>query len=352
MRPSPERDALVALTNREYPVSQAMWRSFWGRLRGRTLRPGEAVALVSSLSTRTPDVDSVSALLESLRESDQQLFPPRSPSAMVNVVGTGGGPSTFNLSTAAAFVAATIGAKVMKTGSRAYTSRCGSLDLLERLGVPLTTSYEQTEAMVESFGIACAGNFVYPRELRLLAKSILPFDMRALGRFFNSFGPFLAVVPVSAQITGVADPELLPTFKHLAAREFGRRFFVCSNSTGVDELVSFEDNVIYDSASDRDFRVSPKALGLGAGSLEDLRPAAEDTSIVTHFLSLLRGDGPPGAIESIHLNAAALAIICEVTDDWPQALQSARQSMERGLPLRLIERISRQENQAQPRGRQ
>jgi anthranilate phosphoribosyltransferase len=350
MRPSPERDALVALVTQDYPVSQAMWRSFWDRLRSRTLRQGEAVALVSSLSTRTPDAASVGALLGSLRESGQQPLSPLP--ATVNVVGTGGGPSTFNLSTAAAFVAATIGAKVIKTGSRAYTSRCGSIDLLERLGVPLTTSYAQTETMVESFGIACAGSFVYPPELRLLAKSIVPFDMRTLGRFFNSFGPFLAVVPVSAQITGVSNPTLLPTFRYLAARESSRRFWVCSNSTGVDELVSFEENIIYDSAEDHDLRVTPEALGLSVGSLEDLRPATGDASIVGHFLGLLSGDGPPAAIDSIRLNAAALAIAGEVADDWPQALRSARQSMERGLPLDLIERIRGQEDRARSWGRQ
>jgi anthranilate phosphoribosyltransferase len=196
MRSNPECDALVALVQQNYPISQEMWQSFWDRLRNRTLRQGEAVALVASLSTRTPDATSVGTFLASVRETDQQL--PLGLSATVNVVGTGGGPATFNLSTAAAFVAATIGARVIKTGSRAYTSRCGSIDLLERLGVPLTTSYAQTEAMVESFGIAFAGSFVYPKELRLLAKSILPFDMRSLGRFFNLFGPFLAHVPVSA----------------------------------------------------------------------------------------------------------------------------------------------------------
>ena len=339
---------LVALVHQNYPISEEMWRLFWDRLHNRMLRQGEGVALVASLSTRAPDTTSIGALLASLRQSDQQL--PLGSSATVNVVGTGGGPTTFNLSTAAAFVAATVGAKVIKTGSRAYTSRCGSIDLLERLGVPLTTSYAQTEAMVESFGIAFAGSFVYPKELRLLAQSILPFDMRVLGRFFNSLGPFLAHVPVSAQLTGVSDPALLPTFRYLAARP-GRRFLICANSIGVDELVSFAENVIHDSANDHELRVKPVELGLGAGSLDDLRPAAEGASIVTHFLGLLAGDGPPAAIESICLNAAALAIACGVVDEWPQALRLARESMKRGLSLNLIERICGQENFAQHRGR-
>ena len=344
MRSDPERDVLVALVQKNYPISKDMWRSFWDRLRNRTLRPGEAAALVASLSTQTPDATSVNALLASLRQSDQQQS--HRVSGTVNVVGTGGGPATFNLSTAAAFVAATVGARVIKTGSRAYTSRCGSIDLLERLGVPLSTSYAQTEMMVASFGIAFAGNFVYPKELRLLAKSILPFDMRTLGRFFNLFGPFLAHVPVSAQLTGVSDPALLPTFRHLAAQS-SQRFLICSNSIGVDELVSFEVNVVHDSGDDHDIHVAPVTLGLGAGSLADLRPAAEKASIVNHFLGLLSGNGPRAAIESIQLNAAALAIACGVANEWPQALQAARESMEDGLPLRLIERLCGQQILAQ-----
>ena len=63
-----------------------------------------------------------------------------------------------------------MGARVIKTGSRAYASRTGSVDLLDRLGIQLTRSYEQTEEMLETFGIACAGPFVYPKELRLLAR--------------------------------------------------------------------------------------------------------------------------------------------------------------------------------------
>src|SRR5439155_12551412 len=134
---------------------------------------GEALAVLSSLTTQMPDGASVSALLGSLRAGNPQPAAPGRPT--VNIVGTGGGPSTFNLSTASAFVAAAMGTRLIKTGSRAYASRTGSIDLLDRLGIRLTTSYEQTEEMLETFGIACAGPFVYPKELRLLARTILPF---------------------------------------------------------------------------------------------------------------------------------------------------------------------------------
>src|SRR5947209_6399130 len=212
--PSP---ALAALVTRSYPIEADVWADFWQRLAAKELHPGEAVAVLSSLTTQMPDGASVNALLSSLRAGNPQ---PAAPArTTVNIVGTGGGPSTFNLSTASAFVAAAMGTRVIKTGSRAYASRTGSVDLLDRLGIKQTSSYEQTEAMLEEFGIACAGPFVYPRELRMLARQILPFDMKTVGRFFNLIGPFLAAVPVSLQITGVSDHSVLPTFQGLVSED-------------------------------------------------------------------------------------------------------------------------------------
>src|SRR6202012_4631176 len=109
----------------------------------KELHPGEALAVLSSLTTRMPDGASVATLLQSLRERNPQPHAPGQTT--VNIVGTGGRPSTFNLSTASAFVAAAMGARVIKTGSRAYASRTGSVDLLDRLGGKQTPSYEPTE---------------------------------------------------------------------------------------------------------------------------------------------------------------------------------------------------------------
>ncbi|MEA2496818.1 MAG: anthranilate phosphoribosyltransferase [Thermoleophilaceae bacterium] len=329
-------DVLVALVNREPAMSEAMWRTFWARVRERDLRAGEAAALVASLSTCPPDAASLRAMLATLRE--QHEHPARPLPGTVNVVGTGGGPRTFNLSTAAAFVAATIGARVVKTGSRAYRSSRGSIDLLETLGVPLTSSYDDTEAMVDAHGIACAGGFVYPKELRLLARSVLPLDIRSLGRFFNAFGPWLAVIPVAAQVTGVSDPALLERFRQLARDESDRRVIVCWNAHGVDELLSFEENVLYDGSRDRETRVRPDSLGLAAGTLDDLRPVADD-AVVEHFLDLLCGRGAQAAIDSIALNAAALAVACGAAPDLAHALSAAHDSLRQGRPRQLLERV-------------
>src|SRR5688572_29113176 len=260
MPKGPPSEVLAALADRGAPIPAEVWGELWDRLGKQELHPGEALAVLVSLTTKTPDGASISALLQSLRDRNPQSDPPPAPT--VNIVGTGGGPSTFNLSTASAFVGAALGARVIKTGSRAYASKTGSVDLLDRLGLKLTTSYEQTEEMLETYGMACAGAFVYPKELRLLARQILPFGMKQMGRFFNLIGPFLGAVPVTTQITGVSDHSILPTFEHLSAGDPTKRYWICSNALGADELLSIVDSHVFDSERGETFTLSPKELGL------------------------------------------------------------------------------------------
>lgn len=330
-------ELLADLVSQSYPVSEDAWGDFWDRLRAGELQDGEALAVTCSLTTRTPDGASVAALLASLRERNPQPDPPTRPT--VNIVGTGGGPSTFNLSTASAFVGAAMGARVIKTGSRAYASRTGSVDLLDRLGVRQTKSYEETEEMLGAYGMACAGPFVYPKELRLLARAILPFGMKQMGRFFNLIGPFLGAVPVTTQITGVSDHSALPMFRDLASEDPTRRYWICWNELGADELLSIVESNVYHSADREERTLSPADLGLSEASFDDLLPVDDLDTTVDHFMALIGGDGPTGAIESIKLNAAALAINAELAPGWPDALEMAGEAMKAGEPARLIERL-------------
>ncbi len=163
--------------------------------------------------------------------------------------------------------------------------------------------------------------------------------MKTMGRFFNVIGPFLAAVPVTRQITGVSDHSMLPTFRELAAGDPSKDFWLCSNELGADELLSIVESQVYDSARGEEFTLKPAEIGLGTGSFDDLLPVEDMDSIVDHFLALIGGDGPPAAIESIRLNAAAMAINGEVASEWPEALGLAADAMASGEAVRLIERL-------------
>jgi anthranilate phosphoribosyltransferase len=332
------RELVEALVTRERACAGEAWEAFWNALAGGQLSREDAVAVLASLSARTPDGAFTGALLQSLLTRREQPRPER----VVNIVGTGGGPSTFNVSTASALVAASLGVRVIKTGSRGYTSRHGSIDALELLGVPIATSYERMRESLERFRIAFTGRFVYPPELALLAKRILPLDIRRTGRLFNDIGPLLAAVPVSAQVTGVSDSALVPLLYELASQHTRRIVWLCFNGLGVDELVSFEDNTIRRSHASGELRVTRATLGLAPGSLADLRPALDSVGVVRQLEALLQGDGPVAAVESICLNAAALLVAGGACASWPDAIGATRHAVAQRRPRELLRRLQSQ----------
>jgi anthranilate phosphoribosyltransferase len=330
-------EAVAALIDRRRPADVRMWRSFWDLLDGSRLDGGEAVALLASLSASVPDHAALTAFFRSLEERRPRAAV-RFPGA-VNIVGTGGGPETFNISTAAAFTAAAMGIPVIKTGSRAYSGRVGSLDLLRMLGIPLTTSYEEIEATLASDGIAFAGYFVYPRELTLLARQVFPLSLRSLGRFVNCLGPFLAEMPVSAQVVGVSDQSLLPSLQHIAGQA-RRAVWLCVNDLGVDELVSFARNAVHANDGSAAIRLTGSELGLAPGMIDDIRrPEGEQASVAEHFLAVLSGRGGRIATQTVCLNAAALAVASGRIGTWADAIAAAAESLRSGAVLQLASRL-------------
>jgi anthranilate phosphoribosyltransferase len=342
-------EALGALLGQRR-VDVPMWASFWDALGSGALDRGEPIALLASLASNLTDHETVADLVRSLH----LRWPGATPSfpGAVNIVGTGGGPPTFNISTAAALVAAAMGVPIIKTGSRAYTSSCGSLDLLDHLGVPLTKSYDETGEMLDRHGIAFAGYFVYPAELTMLARRVAPLPMRMFGPALNTLGPFLPALPGTAQLTGVSSPSVLPLARYLAGALDDRSIWLCSNDIGADELIGFTDNVIELGDGTTRLPVGPDQLGRPAGTLEDLRPFTEPArpsggesgkdGIVAHFLDVVSGRGSEIATETVALNAAALTIIAGHNRDWTAAMSSARQAMRSGAVVELLTKVGDQ----------
>ncbi|MFJ1601467.1 hypothetical protein [Streptomyces sp. NPDC088261] len=329
--------AILGLLEQRAPVARETWRSFWDQLGDGSLDRAQAVALLTSLATRLPDHETLRHLLDSLAERRPARPADRWPGT-VNVVGTGGGPRTFNISTASAFTAAAAGVRVVKTGSRAYSSSLGSVDLLERLGIRLTSSYEQTGETLERYGIAFAGPFVYPAQLTRLARTVAPLSMKPFGRFLNALGPFLADLPVTAQVTGVSAGAPLTELGALAGTVTDRTLWLTSNDRGADELLGFADNTVHTNAGD-EFTVKAGELVSSEGGFDDLAPAADPASAPDHFLSVLGGTAGEVATRTVCLNAAALAVASGHLTDWGRAVAAAEEAVRSGAARALAERI-------------
>lgn len=329
-------EALDALLGQRH-VDVPSWTSFWDALRDDQLDRGEPIALLASLTSSLADHETVSTFVRSLHA--RRLGSTPSFSGVVNIVGTGGGPSTFNVSTASALVAAALGVPIVKTGSRAYTSSCGSLDLLDRLGIQLTKSYGETSDMLARHGIAFAGYFVYPTELTMLARRVAPLPMRSFGRALNTLGPFLPALPGTAQLTGVSAHSVLPLAQHLARTVDDRTVWLCANDIGADELISFADNVLYAADGATELHVGPEQVGGPGGTIDDLAPVGDPARIVPHFLDVLSARAGDVATQTVAMNAAALSIVARRTTDWKATIASAREAMESGAVVELLSKV-------------
>lgn len=332
---------LPALIARSAPIERELWRTWWERLAMGRVPRGEAAAVLASLSTAMPDLTTIAELLSSFEPRSVPDGSARVLRAAVNIVGTGGGPRTFNISTAAAIVAAAMGVRVVKTGSGSYQSACGSYDVLGHLGVPLTSGYDETAESLERHGIAFAGPFVYPAELSRLAAATVPVDFRTVARFVNSIGPFLAAMPTATQLTGVSDRSLLPTMRFLADREPRRRVWICANALGADELLAFSRNVVYPNRGAAPIRLSPEAFGIGGGRMADLAPATGSAAVVEHLLGVLAGRGAPAAVRTVCLNAAAMAVATGYSGSWQAGLDAAMDAVGSGAALDVVDRLRR-----------
>lgn len=326
---------LEALIDGGRPVHSGLWADFWNELHSGAVNGAEATSVLSSLSTSIPVGDTVAGMLRSLRERADPI--PEDFTGAVNIVGTGGGPATFNISTAAALVAAATGVRVVKTGSRARTSRYGSIDLLARLGIEPTSSYPETRDKLHRFGIAFTGSFVYPTEVAALHRLAGGRNDKSLRRFTNLLGPLLAQLPVTAQVIGVSEHRVLPALRQ-AARELDRVVWLCDNHLGADELLAFSANSIYDNQ--RDSTLSTMDLGIlrEPGTLADLAPHPAGTPVAEHFMDVLAGRAGPQATATVCLNAAA-TVVAAGAADWPEALARARFAVTGGSAAKLAERL-------------
>ena len=300
---------------------------------------GYAVALRSKGETPAEVDGMVSAML------DRALPMPLSEelrAAAVDTCGTGGDRSgTVNISTMAAIVVAAAGIPVVKHGNRAATSRAGSADLLEALGVVIDLQPAGVAQCVREVGI---GFCFAPRFHPALRHAATARSQLGVPTVFNMLGPLTNPARVSRQAVGVAQSWLGPVLAGVLARRDSSAL-VFHGDDGLDELTPGARShvwVVVDGEIIEDV-VDPAELGLPSASLDDLRGGDADHNAVV-AREVLGGGGSPAARAAVELNAAAALVAAQgttrepVTDQLRPALARAHEVLASGAALTLLER--------------
>ena len=257
------------------------------------------------------------------------------PGPVVDTCGTGGDRAgTINVSTIAAIVAAGAGAIVAKHGNRAASSRCGSADLLEALGVTVGLDPDGVSRCLHECGI---GFMFAPVFHPAMAHAAVPRRELGIPTVFNFLGPLTNPARPQAQVLGVAAERMLPVVSGvLSAR--GTRAFVVRGRDGLDEITTTgPTEAIETGAGDpRTFTLDPAALGIPTARAEDLVGGDAQTN-ARIAREVLGGEGGP-ARDIVLLNAAAALTVAGVATDLVDGVARAADSVDSGAARRVLER--------------
>jgi anthranilate phosphoribosyltransferase len=304
----------------------------------------EIAALLTSLATRGEDPAEIAGFVDTMRAAATPIpLTQAERTLLVDTCGTGADSSgTFNISTAAALVAAAAGATVAKHGNRAVTSQSGSADVLEALGIPIALSPEEGAASLRTHRFA----FFHAPSLHPAMKTVMPVR-RALGirTIFHLVGPLSNPAGATAQIVGVYAPHLVPKVANAMALLTTRHAFVvhgeiggtgAANLQGMDE---FSISGISHFAEVRNGTVTlhtltPEDVGIQRASIETLQGGNAHTNagILTTIFS-----GEPGPRRDIVLlNAAAVLVTANLATDLPAGISLAARTIDSGAVTKLV----------------
>ena len=279
---------------------------------------------LAALATRGETAEEIAGAAAALRGAAEPFEHPF-PEA-IDTCGTGGdGLGTFNLSTAAAVVAAAAGAKVVKHGNRSVSSRCGSADLLEHAGVALDLDPAAGRAVLEEVGITFLFAPRYHPAMRFAAPVRGSLGVRTV---FNFLGPLANPGRVRRQLLGVGDAARVEDFAR-ALDELGtERALVVHGAGGADELTLAGSNR---AVGVGDLRAGPfdaEPLGLAPAPVEALAggDAAENVALLGR---LLDGEGGP-LRDAVLLNAAAALVVAGVASEAADGVARAAESIDSG----------------------
>jgi anthranilate phosphoribosyltransferase len=297
--------------------------------------PAQIGGFLVALRLKGETADEIAGCAEAMRAHVLAVRPRRED--LVDTAGTGGdGGRTFNISTAAALVAAAAGAGVAKHGNRAVSSNSGSADVLEALGFNLELPAERIAESIDTLGFG----FLFAPTHHPAMKHAAPVRKELAARtVFNVLGPLTNPAGARAQVVGVYSPDLVKTLAEVLATLGARRAFVVHGAGGIDELSPAGPNLVCEVVDGgvREREIDPLELGIARCAPEDLRGGSPEENAAAIRDVFTGGDG--GRRDAILLNAAGAIAAGGHAEDLREGLELARTAVESGAAAERLEAL-------------
>jgi anthranilate phosphoribosyltransferase len=290
--------------------------------------PTMTAAILTGLRVKKETVDEIAGAAQVLREFSTKVEVPGDDTHFVDIVGTGGdGANTFNISTAAMFVAAAAGAKVAKHGNRSVSSSCGSADVLEALGANIELAPAQVAQCLAETGLA----FLYAPNHHPAMKSVAPVR-REMGvrTLFNILGPLTNPAGAPNILMGVFHPDLVGIQARVLQRLGARHALVVWGRDGMDEVTLGAATLVAElrDGKVREYEIHPEDFGIAMGASRNLRVRNATESRAMLLDALANHAGLPREI--VAFNAGAALYAADVVPSIEDGIALARQMLASG----------------------
>lgn len=331
-----EVKTLLQMAFSRQPFGSTDAEAIMGEIIQGQLLPEQLGAFLGALATRLPEAAELTGFARALRRA-MVTVPVSGPS--LDTCGTGGdGGKTFNISTAVALLLAAQGIQVVKHGNRAVSSRSGSADVLEALGIPVQSS---PEAVLASLGRHSVG-FCFAPAFHPALKTVAPIR-RNLGvrTVFNLLGPLCNPAQVSHQVLGVFAPELTEVMANALQALGVTEAMVVSAHDGLDELsLSGPTRIAHlKNGSVHSFDLHPEELGLETVPLSAVAggDALENARLIE---AIFQGQERGPARQIVLLNAAAALLVTGQVEDLREGLNLAAQNLDAGAAAETLRQLA------------
>lgn len=327
----------LLLENRELTPDQA--KTAMKEIMSGNATPTQVAAFLIALKKKGETVNEITALAEVMREFARGIRP-KVNGYLLDTCGTGGDRTkTFNVSTTSAFVIAAAGVPVAKHGNRSFTSRCGSADVLEQLGLNLNMEPELVEQSIQQVGIG----FMFAPNFHPAMKNVASIR-REIGvrTVFNILGPLTNPAGANAQLIGVYDEALLEPMSQAAHNLGSKSVMTVFGLDGVDEISVTGRTALVRIQNGTRVReeLEPEDMGLRKARVEDVAGAGpeENARLTARILSgSLEGDDP--RVQMVLANAAAGLVLCEKAHNLREGIETAAQVIEDGKAFKTLHEL-------------
>ena len=296
--------------------------------------PSQLGAFLTALRMRGESIQEIAGMASVMREKALKV---KVDGPLVDSVGTGGdGQNTFNISTAAAFVAAGAGLKVAKHGNRAASGTCGAADVLETLGVNIELSPEGVEACIREAGIGFMFAPAFHPAMRHAAPVRREIGIRTV---FNILGPLTNPAGAQSLLLGVASPELGETMAQVLLLLGIHHALVVHGDGGLDEISPSGDTEVWEVVDQRVSRwtVRVEEAGLPRSSIDEIRGGSKEDNAAT-MRRIFQGELGP-VHDVVLLNSAGVLLAGGLVETMSEGVQRAAQVVDSGAALGKLDAL-------------